>query len=103
MCVCDGSGSAFVRLAHRFGAHEAANGTAQVSLATLFATKATSAEEYSLNGLLPIAKTRQRLVWKVAGESTTPPPTLNLGTPQGSQMTVQLAPMEVKAYMLRFD
>jgi hypothetical protein len=101
--TCGCSGSAFVRLAHRFGAHEAANSTAQVSLANLFATQATSAEEYALNGVMPMASTRQRLVWKVAGESSTAPTALNVGAPQGSALTVQLASMQVKAYMLHFN
>jgi alpha-mannosidase len=97
-------GAAFVRLAHRFGANEAgANATAEVSLATLFATQATSAEEYSLNGLIPMASTRQRLVWKVKGESPTAARSLSSGAPKGSALTVQMAPMEVRAFMLRFD
>ena len=95
-------GSAFIRLAHKHGAHETGS-PATVDLTTLLAKRARTAVEHSLNGLTASANARTRLVWKVAGESqmrsnTTTP----AWEPTGPGLTVELSPMEVRAFVLTF-
>ena len=100
-------GSAFIRLAHKFGANENAerlSGAAvQVNLATLFKRRATSAVEFSLNGLVRTADSRPRHKWKVAGEEENSGSTLRNAEPAGPQLAVELRPMEVRAFVLLFD
>ena len=76
-----------------------------MDLATLLATKARTAVEFSLNGLVSTAQMRTRLVWKVAGEAphNTTVPLRSSAEPAGPGLTVELRPMEVRAFVLTFE
>jgi hypothetical protein len=73
-----------------------------VNLATLFSTPATGAVEYALNGLIPLDSQRPRYVWRVQGERDEDQVPKPRDAPRGEGLTVQLSPMEVRAFMLTF-
>eukprot|EP01043_Picozoa_sp_COSAG02_P003275 COSAG02_NODE_79_length_40228_cov_18.435762_30_plen_793_part_00 len=103
--------AAFVRLGHKFGVHDSDGSSGSfnasvvtVNLSQLLDRKVIEAEEYSLNGLTPISEMRPRYTWNVRGETHVenrvgPEPKT---APHGPAMTVELRPMEVRAFVLKF-
>lgn len=110
--------SAFVRLANKFGKHDGDGGTGSfnasvvhVDLAQLLHRKVVKAEEFSLNGITPVSEVRPRYSWNVRDEQQTEmnrsgaehtPARAHPTSLQSTEMTVELKPMQVRAFVLTF-
>ncbi|KFK28275.1 hypothetical protein AALP_AA8G495400 [Arabis alpina] len=100
-------GNVLLRLAHLYEAGEDGDYSklAKVELKKLFPGKIIKeVKEMSLSGNQEKAKMKEKMKWKVEGESEQPSsPPLKGGPLDNSALVVELGPMEIRTFLLQFS